>query len=81
MLIKTMIQLLGLLLIGIMAGCATKPSQPAASPQPPITSESPSGLPPVNKAKNAAKDAQQKALEREQTNLETQQEPTPDAAH
>ena len=50
--------------VGLMVGCATQSEPPQATTP---------GLPPVNKAKNAAQDAQQKAVQREQINPEEPQ--------
>lgn len=50
-----------------LVGCATESEPPQANTP---------GLPPVNKAKNAAQDAQQKASEREQADPEKQSEPS-----
>lgn len=51
--------------VGLMFGCATESEPPQANTP---------GLPPVNKAKNAAQEAQQKASEREQIDPEKQPE-------
>jgi hypothetical protein len=67
-----------LLLVSLAAGCAANSPQTQTSPQSPTASQSPAGLAPVNKAKNAAKEAQQKALEREQMNPEVQASPSPE---
>jgi len=56
---------IALVFVGLMVGCATQSEPPQATTP---------GLPPVNKAKNAAQDAQQKASEREQMDPEKQQE-------
>ncbi len=61
--IKITVRIMGLLMgLGVTA-CAVAP--------PPTTSPSPSVLAPVNKAKDVAGEAQQKALEHEQIGSET----------
>ncbi|HEY9859905.1 MAG TPA: hypothetical protein V6D16_10380 [Candidatus Obscuribacterales bacterium] len=56
---------IALVFVALTVGCATE-SEPPQSTTP--------GLPPVNKAKNAAQDAQQKASSREQMDPEKPQE-------
>jgi hypothetical protein len=56
---------IALVFVALMVGCATESEPPQATTP---------GLPPVNKAKNAAQDAQQKAAEREQMDPEKQPE-------
>jgi hypothetical protein len=75
---KLTIPFLSLLLVSLAAGCTTNPPQTQTSPESPAASQSPAGLAPVNKARNAAKEAQQKALEREQMNPEAQPSQTPE---
>ncbi|MBD2095019.1 hypothetical protein H6F90_07595 [Trichocoleus sp. FACHB-591] len=56
---------IALVFVVLTIGCATESEPPQATTP---------GLPPVNKAKNAAQDAQQKASEREQIDPEKQQQ-------
>ena len=72
------IPFLSFLLVSLVAGCAANSPQSQTSPQPSPASQSPAGLAPVNKARNAAKAAQQKALEHEQMNPEVQPSQTPE---
>jgi hypothetical protein len=57
--------LIALGFVALLVGCATESEPPQATTP---------GLPPVNKAKTAAQDAQQKASEREQIDPEKQPE-------
>lgn len=59
---------IALVFVALMVGCATESEPPQANTP---------GLPPVNKAKNAAQEAQQKASEREQMNPEKQPDSAP----
>ncbi|MGA7935583.1 MAG: hypothetical protein WCA35_18680 [Kovacikia sp.] len=69
---KLTIPFLSVLLISLAAGCTANSPQTQISPQSPPPSQSPAGLAPINKAQNAAKEAQKKALEHEQMNPEAQ---------